>query len=67
MEKTDAICPNCHAGFQRIELSSRHGTKGEYRCPVCDHVIEVIDGSREIAYRLTVRPVRAPPQNSTPF
>ena len=59
MKKTDASCPSCRAGFLRIELSSLRGTKGEYRCPVCDQVLETLDGSKRIAYRLTVRPIRA--------
>jgi transposase-like protein len=56
MIKGDATCPECGAGFRRIELSSRQGTKGEYRCPACEEVLEVLDGSRLIAYRLTVQP-----------
>jgi transposase-like protein len=56
MKKGDAICPECGAGFRRIELGSRHGTPGEFRCPLCDQVLEVFDGSNEVAYRLTVAP-----------
>jgi hypothetical protein len=56
MRKGDVICPECNAGFRRIELASRHGTAGEFHCPLCDHVLEVFDGSTEIAYRLTVAP-----------
>lgn len=58
MKKDDAICPKCGAGFRRVELSSVHGTKGEFRCPVCDSVLETFDGSRMIAYRLTIIPSR---------
>jgi ssDNA-binding Zn-finger/Zn-ribbon topoisomerase 1 len=58
MTKTDVICPKCHAGFRRIELSSRRGTSGEYRCPICNQALEAFDGSQEIAYRLTVTPVK---------
>src|SRR6267142_4921453 len=58
MRKGDVICPECNAGFRRIELASRHGTAGEFHCPLCDHVLEVFDGSTEIAYRLTVAPER---------
>jgi len=58
MKKGDVICPGCHAGFRRIELSSRHGRGGEYRCPVCDHLLEVSDGATDIAYRLTVAPAK---------
>jgi transposase-like protein len=54
--KGDVTCPGCGAGFRRIELSFRQGTKGEYRCPVCDQIIEVLDGSKLVAYRLTVQP-----------
>ena len=57
--KGDAICPNCNAGFRRIELLTRRGVKGEYRCPICDQLLETFDGSREIAYRLTVTPMKA--------
>ena len=56
MKKSDVICPKCHAGYRRIELASRKGTPGEYRCLLCDQVLEVFDGSREIAIRLTVQP-----------
>ena len=56
MRKDDVICPECKAGFRRIELSSRHGRAGQYRCPLCGHVLEVFDGSTDIAYRLTVAP-----------
>ena len=45
------------AGYRRIELTSRPGNAGCYRCLVCDRILEVFDGSREIAYRLTVQPV----------
>ena len=56
MRKGDVICPECHAGFRRIELSSRRGSAGEYRCPLCDHMLEQLDGSTDVAYRLTVAP-----------
>ena len=59
MTKTDVICPQCRAGFRRIELSSRRGTRGAYHCPICDQSLEAFDGSKEIAYRLTVTPVNA--------
>jgi hypothetical protein len=59
MMKGDAICPNCNAGFRRIELLTRRGVKGEYRCPICDQLLETFNGSREIAYRLTVMPMKA--------
>ena len=53
MRKGDVICPECNAGFRRIELDSRRGKAGEFHCPLCDHVLEVFD---EIVYRLTVAP-----------
>ena len=56
MRKGDIICPECKAGIRRIELSSRKGHAGEFRCPLCDCVLEVSDGSTEIVYRLTVAP-----------
>ncbi|QOZ37942.1 hypothetical protein XH92_17575 [Bradyrhizobium sp. CCBAU 53421] len=57
MKKSDVSCPKCGAGFRRIELSSRPGTKGDYRCPVCNTVLEVFDGNSLVAVRLTVQPV----------
>jgi predicted Zn finger-like uncharacterized protein len=59
MKKDDVTCPKCHAGFRRIELSSRRGMTGEYRCPLCKQLIESLDGSTEVAYRLTVQPMSA--------
>jgi transposase-like protein len=56
MRKSDIICPECKAGYRRIELATPKGTKGEYRCLLCDHVLEVFDGTREVAIRLTVQP-----------
>ena len=56
MRKGDATCAECRAGFRRIELDSRKGRPGEFRCPICSSVLEVSDGSTEIAYRLTVAP-----------
>ena len=56
MKKDDVIRPECRAGFRRIELVSRQGTAGEFRCPLCRHVLEVSDRSTDIAYRLTVAP-----------
>jgi rubredoxin len=56
MKKGDVICPECRAGFRRIELSSRQGSAGAFRCSLCDHVLEISDGSAEIHYRLTVAP-----------
>ena len=56
MKKSDVICPKCNAGYRRIELVSGSGTKGEFHCLVCNRVLEVFDGSSEIALRLTVQP-----------
>ena len=56
MKKSDLMCPTCHAGYRRIELTSRPGAKGEYRCMVCDEMLEKFDGSTDVAIRLTVQP-----------
>jgi hypothetical protein len=56
MRKADVICPACKAGFRRIELVSQNGIEGCVRCPLCDALLEVLDGSTEVAYRLTVAP-----------
>ena len=53
---TEVTCSECKAGFCRVELWSSGGSKGEFHCPVCDQVLEVFNGTRLIAYRLTVRP-----------
>jgi Zn finger protein HypA/HybF involved in hydrogenase expression len=55
--KLDGVtCPECGAGFRRLELYSNPGAEGEYRCPVCDHLLEVFGGDRLVVYRLTVQP-----------
>jgi hypothetical protein len=56
MRKSDLICTDCNAGYRRIELISKKGFRGEFRCLVCDHILEVSDGCTEIAIRLTVQP-----------
>ncbi|GIQ78304.1 hypothetical protein BraRD5C2_67540 [Bradyrhizobium sp. RD5-C2] len=56
MKKSDVTCDRCGAGFRRLELWSEPGHRGEYRCPICETVLEVFDGSNLIAYRLTVQP-----------
>jgi DNA-directed RNA polymerase subunit RPC12/RpoP len=56
MKKNDVICHECGAGFRRLELQFAHGSKGEYRCPTCGALLEVFDGSKLVAYRLTVQP-----------
>jgi hypothetical protein len=57
MRKSDVMCPECSAGYRRIELATP-GKQDEFRCLVCDHLLEVFDGSREIALRLTVQPAK---------
>jgi hypothetical protein len=54
MKKADLTCRG--AGFRRLELSSKPGSRGEYRCPACSSVLEVFDGSGLVMYRLTVQP-----------
>ncbi len=56
MRSSDIICPQCHAGYRRIEVASGNGTKGEFYCRLCDHLLEVFDGSAEVAIRLTIQP-----------
>jgi rubredoxin len=56
MKKDDVTCPECGAGFRRIELSSEKGEPGEYRCPVCDTSLETFNGDNSITYRLTIQP-----------
>lgn len=43
-------------GYPRVELSTRSGTKGEFRCLLCDDLLETFDGTTEVAIRLTVQP-----------
>jgi transposase-like protein len=54
MKKSDVTCPECRAGYRRMELVSRPGSKAEYRCLLCNHLLETFDGSTEVALRLTV-------------
>jgi hypothetical protein len=56
MRQSDVVGPKCQAGYRRIELMSHKGRKGEYHCAICDHVLEIFDGSTYIAIRLTVQP-----------
>jgi hypothetical protein len=37
-------------------IGFKNGTKGEFCCLLCDHLIGVFDGSTEVAIRLTVQP-----------
>jgi len=50
MRKNDISCPECGAGFRRLELHSARGERGEYHC-ACGHVLEVFDGSKVVVYR----------------
>lgn len=60
MRKSDVTCPECQAGYRRIELQSKPGTFGEFRCLTCDHLLETFDGSANVALRLTVQPAKKP-------
>ena len=67
MRKSDVTCPKCKAGYRRIELVSGSRTNGEFRCLVCDRVLEVFDGSAEVAIRLTVQPGKIRDDGDNPF
>jgi hypothetical protein len=67
MRKSDVICPKCRAGYRRIELMTKPGSRGEFRCLTCNHVLEVFDGSTEVALRLTVQPERTRKNRDKPF
>jgi predicted Zn finger-like uncharacterized protein len=58
MRKSDVICPQCKAGYRRIELAIRPGARGEFRCLTCNHLLEIFDGSHEVVMRLTVQTER---------
>jgi transposase-like protein len=58
MIKSAVQCPNCSAGYQRIELVSRKGKPGSYSCVLCKKPLEMFDGSSQIVYRLTVTPTK---------
>jgi hypothetical protein len=58
MRKSDVTCPGCKAGYRRIELMSRPGVRGEFRCLTWNHLLEVFDGAHEVALRLTVQSER---------
>ena len=62
MKKGDVTCPDCFAGYRRIELVSRKGRPGHHKCLICERILEVFDGSQEIAYRLTVQPLNLHPE-----
>jgi hypothetical protein len=57
MLKRDVTCPECGAGFRRLELETTQGTAGEYHCPACDALLEQFDGRHLVAYRLTIQPL----------
>lgn len=57
MKIDDVTCCHCGAGFLRIELRTGQSAGTEYRCPVCDSVIEVFHSDCLIAYRLTEHPL----------
>jgi DNA-directed RNA polymerase subunit RPC12/RpoP len=56
MKKNDVTCHECGAGFRRLELQFAQGANGEYHCSACGELLEVFDGSKVVAYRLTVQP-----------
>jgi hypothetical protein len=56
MKKSDVTCPQCHAGYRRVELVSKKGIKGEFRCLICNHLLEVFDGATEVGLRVTIQP-----------
>jgi transposase-like protein len=58
MRKSDVQCLDCSAGYRRIELISKSGKLGHYRCLVCNRLLEIFDGTHEVTYRLTVTPER---------
>jgi predicted Zn finger-like uncharacterized protein len=58
MRKGDVQCPECEAGYRRIEVSSMKGQPGEYRCLTCNHLLETFTGETYVAYRLTVQPAK---------
>jgi transposase-like protein len=58
MRTSDVMCPNCGSGYRRIELATRPGNRGEFRCLLCDEVLELFDGAHEVAIRLTVQSSR---------
>lgn len=58
MKKSDVMCARCNAGYRRIELATRSGKSGEFRCLICNHLLESFDGTSEVALGLTVQPAR---------
>ena len=60
MIKSDVMCPHCKAGYRRIELKSKPWVVGEFRCLTCRKVLETFDGTANVAFCLTVQPVKGP-------
>jgi transposase-like protein len=58
MKKADIQCPNCSAGYRRIELASKKSKPGFFSCALCKQPLERLDGASEVAYRLTVVPTK---------
>jgi hypothetical protein len=58
MKKRGVTCSVCRTGFCRLELCSQSGAKGEYHCPTCASLLEVLDGNHLVMYRLTVQPLK---------
>jgi hypothetical protein len=58
MRTSGVICPKCGAGYRRIELAMQPSKQGAFRRRVCNHLLELFDGSCEVALRLTVQPVK---------
>jgi transposase-like protein len=67
MRKSDVTCPECRAGYRRIELMTRPGTRGEFRCLTCGYLLEVFDGSHEVALLLTVTPEKRSKNGASRF
>jgi hypothetical protein len=55
MRRSDVICPEY--GARRIELATRLGKRGEFRCLICDHQLELFDGPSEVVLRLAVHEI----------
>jgi transposase-like protein len=58
MKKLDVTCPECKAGYRRIEVIYRRVPPGEFRCLVCNRLLDTFDGAVEVGFRLTVQPER---------
>lgn len=56
MKTSDVTCPQCGAGFRRLELTSERGLQGKYYCPACGTLIEELGTAQLVLYRLTVQP-----------